>query len=156
MENNTPCRILYIEGGVSMSKNDRLYNSLRESLNLKGTKKERRRKYKQIISELGIRNITMEDIAKGLGDKEPGFINMMHETDMTLDEAVVLQQYAKAIINQDTRAAEFLRDSVGEKPSQQLDINSTDESGLSKMSYEELIEFRDLLKSKKDLIKKEE
>lgn len=139
-----------------MSKSDRSYNSLRESLNLKGTKKERRRKYKQIISELGIRNITMEDIAKGLGDKEPGFINMMHETDMTLDEAVVLQQYAKAIINQDTRAAEFLRDSVGEKPSQQLDINSTDESGLSKMSYEELIEFRDLLKSKKDLIKKEE
>lgn len=139
-----------------MSKSDRSYNGLRESLNLKGTKKERRRKYKQIISELGIRNITMEDIAKGLGDKEPGFINMMHETDMTLDEAVVLQQYAKAIINQDTRAAEFLRDSVGEKPSQQLDINSTDESGLSKMSYEELIEFRDLLKSKKDLIKKED
>lgn len=133
-----------------MSKSDRSYNGLRESLNLKGTKKERRRKYKQIISELGIRNITMEDIATGLGDKEPGFINMMHETDMTLDEAVVLQQYAKAIINQDTRAAEFLRDSVGEKPSQQLDINTTDESGISQMSYEELIELRDLLKNKKE------
>ena len=100
---------------------------------------------------MGARQITLEDISKDdFNGKLPGFLDMMDETGMTMDEAAVLQQYSKAIIDRDTRAVEFLRDTVGEKPSQQLDINSTDEGGLSKMSYEELIELRDLLKNKKE------
>lgn len=122
-----------------------------EKQNLLGTPKQRRKKYKEIVKEMGARQITLEDISKDdFNGKLPGFLDMMDETGMTMDEAAVLQQYSKAIIDRDTRAVEFLRDTVGEKPSQQLDINSNDESGLSKMSYEELIELRDLLKNKKE------
>lgn len=122
-----------------------------EKQNLLGTPKQRRKKYKEIVKEMGARQITLDDISKDdMNGKLPGFLDMMDKTGMTMDEAAILQQYSKAIIDRDTRAVEFLRDTVGEKPSQQLDINSTDESGLSKMSYEELIELRDLLKSKKE------
>lgn len=129
----------------------RAYNKRMEKQNLLGTPKQRRKKYKEIVKEMGARQITLEDISKDdFNGKLPGFLDMMDETGMTMDEAAVLQQYSKAIIDRDTRAVEFLRDTVGEKPSQQLDINSNDESGLSKMSYEELIELRDLLKNKKE------
>ena len=129
----------------------RAYNKKMEKQNLLGTPKQRRKKYKEIVKEMGARQITLDDISKDdMNGKLPGSLDMMDKTGMTMDEAAVLQQYSKAIIDRDTRAVEFLRDTVGEKPSQQLDINSTDESGLSKMSYEELIELRDLLKSKKE------
>lgn len=124
----------------------RAYNKMMEKQNLVGTAKQRRKKYKKIIEEMGVRNITLDDITNRLDKKKPGIIDMMNETEMTFDELVVLQQYGNAILNGDTRSAEFLRDSVGEKPSTQLDVTSTDESGLSKMSYEELVELRDLLK----------
>lgn len=127
----------------------RAYNKRMEQLNLNGNKKQRRKKYAHIIKEMGERNITLEDVANGLGDKEKGFLDMMDKTGMTMDETVVLQQYAKAIIHQDTRSAEFLRDTVGEKPSTQIDMN-VDENGLSKMSLEELKELRDLLKKQAD------
>ena len=129
----------------------RAYNKKMEKQNLLGTPKQRRKKYKEIVKEMGARQITLDDISKDdMNGKLPGFLDMMDKTGMTMDEAAILQQYSKAIIDRDTKAVEFLRDTVGEKPSQQLDINSTDESGLSKMSYEELIELRDLLKSKKE------
>lgn len=116
---------------------------------MQGTKKERRKKYKNIIQDMGVRGITFKDIATGLGAKEKGFAEMVKKNDMTMDEVVVLQQYSKAIIDRDTRAAEFLRDTVGEKPSTQIDM-SVEDSGLSKMSLEELLELRDLLKSAKE------
>lgn len=130
--------------------NQRAYNKRMEKLNLLGTPKQRRKKYREIVKEMGQRNITLTDIASGLGDKEKGFLDMMDKTGMTMDEATILQQYSKAIINQDTKAAEFLRDTAGEKPSTQVDLTTKDESGISKMSLEELIELRDLLKGEAD------
>ena len=130
--------------------NQRAYNKRMEKLNLLGTPKQRRKKYRDIVKEMGQRNITLTDIASGLGDKEKGFLDMMDKTGMTMDEATILQQYSKAIINQDTKAAEFLRDTAGEKPSTQVDLTTKDESGISKMSLEELIELRDLLKGEAD------
>ena len=63
-----------------------------------------------------------------------------------MDEAGILQQYAKAILGQDTKAMEFLRDTAGEKPSTQVDL-STDESGLSKMSLDDLMALKEALTS---------
>lgn len=133
----------------------RAYNKRMEKQNLLGTPKQKRKKYREIVKEMGARNITLQDIASDdLNGKYLGFLDMMDETGMTMDEAAVLQQYSKAIIDRDTKAVEFLRDTVGEKPSTQLDIKSDDESGLSKMSLEELIELRDLLKTTSNLNEK--
>ena len=94
-----------------------------------------------------IPNITLEDIAHD--EKQKGFYDMMRENNMTLDEMVVLQQYSKAIIDRDTRSAEFIRDTAGEKPSTQIDL-STEDNGLSKMSLEELRELKSALLSLKN------
>lgn len=131
----------------------RAYNKKREKLNMLGNKTARRKKYKDIIKEMGARNITLDNISKG--EKIPGMIDLMESTGMTMDEFVVLGQYSKAILDRDTRASEFLRDSAGEKPSNVIDINS-DDNGLSKMSLEELQAMRAELQQVLELEKKDE
>lgn len=118
------------------------YNTRMENLALNGTSKQKRKKFANIIKEMGVRNITLDDIAKG--GKKAGFIDMIEKQSMTMDEVLVLQQYSKAIIDRDTKAAEFIRDSVGEKPSTQIDM-STDTKGLSMMSLDELRELKEAL-----------
>lgn len=112
-----------------------------ENAALKGSKSYRRRKYRTIIKELGERNITLDDISRGLGEKEPGFLDMLKTTNATLDDAVILQQYAKAIVDQDTKAATFLRDTAGEAPKQQVEVESIG-GGLSEMSLDELLALK--------------
>lgn len=133
--------------GVLVLEFDKKYNKMREAQALKGDKKARRRKYKDIIKELGECQISLGDIASG--KKTDGFLYLLDKNGATFDEMVVLQQYSKAIIDRDTKSAEFLRDSVGEKPSTQVDLTAKDESGISQMSLDELKELRELLKKQK-------
>ena len=119
-----------------------------ERINRTGTASQKRKKYKTIVKELGARGITMKDISQdNFNGKSKGFLDMMGDTGMTFDEVVVLQQYAKAIINQDTKAAEFLRDSVGDKPSTSVNMNVEEKSGLETMSLEELEHYKLLLEA---------
>ncbi len=122
------------------------YNAMMETINRTGTPTQKRKKYKTIVKEMGARGITLKDInTDDLNGKGRGFLDMMAETGMTMDEVVVLQQYAKAIINQDTKAAEFIRDSVGDKPSSTVNMNVDEKSALESMSLEELEQYKQLL-----------
>jgi hypothetical protein len=127
----------------------KMYNKRLEHINFNGTKQQRRKKYKHIAQEMGMRNITMEDIARGLGDKEKGFLDMVDETGMTMDEVVMLQAYSKAIIDRDIRAAEFIRDTAGDKPSTQIEMTG-ESNGLSQMTLEELKELKAAIESLKE------
>ena len=80
---------------------------------------------------------------------------MIKKEKMTMDEVVVLQQYAKAIIQQDTKAAEFIRDSVGEKPSSTVNMNVEEKSALESMTLEELEDYKLLLEANIAINKKE-
>ena len=125
-----------------------MYNTVMERINRTGTPSQKRKKYKTIVKELGARGITMKDISQdNFNGKSMGFLEMMGESGMTFDEVVVLQQYAKAIINQDTKAAEFIRDSVGDKPSTNVNMNVEETSGMATMSQEELEKFKMLLEA---------
>lgn len=119
------------------------YNRIRETMALKANNKSRKKRFKNIIEELGDCQISLKDIANG--DKTDGFLYLLDKNGATFDEMVVLQQYSKAIIERDTKSAEFLRDSSGQKPSTTVDLNDN-RSGLSQMSIEELEEMRDLMK----------
>ena len=110
---------------------------------LKANNKARKKRFKNIIEELGDCQISLKDIANG--DKTDGFLYLLDKNGATFDEMVVLQQYSKAIIDRDTKSAEFLRDSSGQKPSTTVDLNDN-RSGLSQMSIEELEEMRDLMR----------
>jgi hypothetical protein len=127
--------------------NNKQYNSQRERIARQGTPTQVKKKMKQIAIELGARNITLQNIAdQDFGGKSRGFIDMMEETEMTLDDVVILQQYAKAIINQDTKAAEFIRDTKGEKPATTVDMSVDNKSPIEKMDDKELAEYKRLLK----------
>ena len=130
----------------------RSVNRALEQNALFGSKKEQRKRYRRIVQELGARNISLKDLvsSEALTQKEPGILEMMRDTEMTFDELVVLQQYSQAIVNQSTKAAEFLRNTAGDAPSTQLEVNDNRDSGLSQMSLEELEELRDLLKKQQE------
>ena len=56
---------------------------------------------------------------------------------MTLADLVLLQQYAKAIKEGDTKAATFLRDTAGMAPIKEVSM-SVEQKGLQSLSDEEL------------------
>lgn len=106
------------------------------------TKSARKRRYRHIIEALGDRKVSLEDL--GLGIKNRGVLDAVLSEGGSLDDYVVLQQYAKAIIEGDTKAAEFIRDTSGQKPTNVVDMTTTS-SGLSEMSVEELRELKEAL-----------
>ena len=131
------------------------YNTIRERIARQGTPTQVKKKMKQIAIELGQRNITLKDIAStDFGGKSRGFIDMMDKTGMTMDDVVMLQAYSKAIIDRDIKAAEFIRDTKGEKPSTTVDMTIGDKSPIEQMSDEELKAYSELLKANIELSKR--
>ena len=74
----------------------------------------------------------MQEIAKWLGQmtitkgellapEEIKDLEKAKEVNMTIDEAMMLAQYQKALTG-DTKAAEFIRDTAGEKPKEQIEV----------------------------------
>lgn len=133
------------------------YNTIRERIARQGTPTEVRKKMKQIAIELGQRNITLKDIAStDFGGKSRGFIDMMDKTGMTMDDVVMLQAYSKAIIDRDIKAAEFIRDTKGEKPATTVDMSVNDKSPIEQMSDDELKAYKELLEANVELAKRGE
>ena len=82
--------------------------------------------------------------------KQLGLRQVLDDHKATLNDLVILQQFGKAILESDTRAAEFLRDTAGEKPSTQLDVNTTSNpiANLSETDLAELVEGLRAMKEK--------
>lgn len=128
--------------------NNKQYNSQRERIARQGTPTQVKRKMKQIAQELGARHITLQDIAtQDFNGKSRGFIDMMDQTGMTMDDVVMLQAYSKAIIDRDIKAAEFIRDTKGEKPATTVDMSVDNKSPIESMSDDELKEYKALLEA---------
>lgn len=72
------------------------------------------RHYRTIVRELSDRQIPLNLLSDE--SKAKGLAQMLEEDVCTLSELVILGQFAKAIDDSDTRAAEFLRDTAGYKP----------------------------------------
>lgn len=136
--------------------NNKQYNSTRERIARQGTPTQVKKKMKQIAIELGARNITLQDIAtQDFNGKSRGFIDMMDATGMTMDDVVMLQAYSKAIIDRDIRAAEFIRDTKGEKPATAVDMTVGEKSAIEKMSDYELLQYKELLEANIEISKRE-
>lgn len=93
------------------------------------------RHWRSVVRELGERSITLADIGKNA--KCRGLAEMLDNKDLTLSDLVVLGQYAKAIEDGDTKAATFLRDTAGYKPSVDVTVEHKHE-GLASLSDEQL------------------
>lgn len=131
------------------------YNTIRERIARQGTPTQVKKKMKQIAIELGQRNITLKDIAStDFGGKSRGFIDMMDKTGMTMDDVVMLQAYSKAIIDRDIKAAEFIRDTKGEKPATTVDMSVGEKSPIEQMSDKELKAYKELLEANVEIAKR--
>ena len=128
------------------------HNAAMERRASMGTSADRKRRYKNIIQDLGTREISLNDLAEGT--KNLGVLDCILSNGGTLDEYVILQQYSKAIVDADTKAAEFLRDTSGQKPTTSVDL-ATNNGGLQDMSLEELTAFREELEAVKESKKDE-
>lgn len=124
-------------------------NATQEKLALEGDAKTTRRKWRTIVNELGVRKISLKDIDEA--KKIPGLLEMVDNIDdMTINDLIILRQVSEAIYGKNpVRNAEFLRDTAGEKPSTQVDLNHTN-SPLEGMSTEDLMRKIEELKNIKE------
>ena len=125
--------------------NQKSINTRRENLAFFGTKKQQHKKWKNVVKELSDREITLGDIADENSPAQYTLRAIAQENHLTLGELVVLRQYAEAI-HGSTKSAEFLRDTMGEKPSNDVNLNTT-QSPLASLSDEELHSLLESLKS---------
>ena len=113
------------------------YNTRQRNLAMYGNKRESHKKWRRIANELSDRHITLADISDESSPKQYALMDIAHAEDLSLGELVVLRQYANAIYDGNVKSAEFLRDTLGEKPSTDMNVNSTG-NGLDEMSVADL------------------
>lgn len=105
-----------------------------EIKNLLGSKTQQKKRLRDLVRELGNYHVILEDLANAPNQE---FFKALDSANATYFEAMIMQQFAKAIVNADTRAAEFLRDTAGEKPTTSVDVFDSNKA-LSQMSTQEL------------------
>lgn len=125
-------------------------NARKEHQELYGTRSQQHKKWKNIARELSDREITLSDIADPDSPKQKGLMELFSSEKMTLGDLTVLRQYSEAIVNGSTKAAEFLRATMGEDPKTMININDDNPVGLSQMTLDELLEMKELLKKNLD------
>lgn len=116
--------------------NQKIENTRRENLALFGNKTQQHKKWKNVVKELSDREISLGDIADENSPAQYTLQAIAKENHLTLGELVVLRQYAEAI-HGSTKSAEFLRDTMGEKPSNDVNLSTT-QSPLASLSDDDL------------------
>ena len=94
------------------------------------------RHYRTIVRELSDRQIPLNLLSDE--SKAKGLAQMLEEDVCTLSELVILGQFAKAIDDSDTRAAEFLRDTAGYKPQTDVTVEHKTQ-GLASLTDTQLL-----------------
>lgn len=116
--------------------NQKIINTRRENLALFGNKAEQHKKWKNVVKELSDREISLGDIADENSPAQYTLRAIAQKNHLTLGELVVLRQYAEAI-HGSTKSAEFLRDTMGEKPTNDVNL-TTSQSPLASLSDDDL------------------
>lgn len=94
------------------------------------------RHYRTIVRELSDRQIPLSLLSDE--SKAKGLAQMLEEDVCSLSELVILGQFAKAIDDSDTRAAEFLRDTAGYKPQTDVTVEHKTQ-GLASLTDAQLL-----------------
>lgn len=105
-----------------------------------GEARRRKRTFKQILEIIAsspIKDAKTKKLAESLG---------LDPDDITYGLMVNFAQINKAIKEKDTRAAEYVRDTIGEKPSNQVEVTK---------DYEDLSPLAEMLKMDKEETKDE-
>lgn len=121
-----------------------MHRARMERINIVGTKAQRRKKYKDILKEIGARNITFSNISND--EKMLGLMDVFDQKEGTMDELAALKIMSIVLSGADRdslKAFEIVRDTVGEKPSNNVELAIT-KSPLDGMTTEELRELLEM------------
>ena len=94
------------------------------------------RHYRTIVRELSDRQIPLNLLSDA--SRAKGLAQMLEEDVCTLSELVILGQFAKALDDSATRAAEFLRDTAGYKPQTDVTVEHKTQ-GLASLTDTQLL-----------------
>lgn len=108
------------------------------------SKREVHKKWKTIARELSDLNMSYADLANMSNEKPALAYAIAQKNKVTTGEMILLRQIYKAIEDGDTRAAEFLRDTMGENPKQIVEVQK---STISQMTDEEIEQALEDLKN---------
>lgn len=108
------------------------------------SKREVHKKWKIIARELSDLNMSYADLANMSNEKPALAYAIAQKNKVTTGEMILLRQIYKAIEDGDTRAAEFLRDTMGENPKQIVEVQK---STISQMTDEEIEQALEDLKN---------
>ena len=108
-----------------------------EHKNLIPSKKALHKKWRAISQELSDMHLSMADIDIVTSSKPHIAKLLADKHNVTMGEMVLIRQYYKAMEDGDTRAAEFIRDTMGENPKQVVEVQR---STISQMTDEEIQE----------------
>lgn len=110
-------------------------NEQLEIKNALGSQAQSKRRLRAGLKALAEMQFPVETLTSSHKDRE--FYKAMDTAGLTFADVMNLQAYVEAINNGNIRAMEYIRDTSGEKPSLQLDMNDTTK-GLSNMTTEEI------------------
>lgn len=129
-------------------------NEQLEIKNATGTPAQAKKRLRSGLRALADMRFPIETLTASHKDRE--FYKAMDTAGLTFADVMNLQAYVEAINNGNIRAMEYIRDTTGEKPSLQLDMNDTTK-GLSAMTTEEIeAHLEELKKQSADWKEKEE
>ena len=99
------------------------------------TRAKTHKRWKYIAQELSDLNLTIQDLDPLTSSKPQLAAALCKKNNVSIGELILMRQAFKAIEEGDTRAAEFMRDTMGENPKQIVEVQK---SALSQMSDEEI------------------
>lgn len=99
---------------------------------------------RDIFKSMGRRNIDVKDLFDDESSKWLGVMNMVSEGKMNLMELGALNVFMNWAKTGDPKYGTFIRDTMGEKPVDKLDVTSRSTSVLDEFSSEDLQKILDL------------
>lgn len=104
--------------GKTFENRERALYANAKSIEAKRIRAARNRSLQEIAKWLGKLTLTKDEL---LSPEEIQNLEQAKEVNMTIDEAMMFAQYQRALAG-DTKAAEFIRDTAGEKPKEQIEV----------------------------------
>ena len=90
-----------------------------------GESRRRKKIFKDILEDIGIKNCNPDEIKKVMQQ----YIPNIDYDDLTYNYALMISMFHRGIVKGNAKCAEFIRDTVGQKPIEKQQVVNVDQDG---------------------------
>ena len=94
-----------------------------------GESRRRKKIFKDILEDIGIKNCNPDEIKKIMQQ----YIPNIDYDDLTYNYALMISMFHRGIVKGNAKCAEFIRDTVGQKPIEKQQVINVDQDGYRKV-----------------------